>query len=86
MILAPIILVLGRSYGVDPVHLGIIMTVNLEIGLLTPPVGFNVIVAMMAFREKFSLIVRGVIPFVLVMLVALGLITFIPEISLFLIR
>ena len=86
LILAPIILVLGRSYGVDPVHLGIIMTVNLEIGLLTPPVGFNVIVAMMAFREKFSLIVRGVMPFVLVMLVALGLITFIPEISLFLIR
>ncbi len=86
LILAPILLVLGRSYGVDPVHLGIIMTVNLEIGLLTPPVGFNLIVSMMAFKEDFGLIVRGVFPFILVMITALIMITFIPELSLFLVR
>ncbi|WP_457645443.1 TRAP transporter large permease subunit, partial [Profundibacter sp.] len=85
-ILAPILLVLGRSYGIDPVHLGIIMTVNLEIGLLTPPVGMNLIVAMTAFREDFGLIVKGVLPFIVVMLVGLVAITFIPQLSLFLVR
>ena len=86
LILAPILLVLGRHYGIDPVHLGIIMTVNLEIGLLTPPVGMNLIVAMTAFRENFGLIVRGVLPFIVVMLVGLVAITFIPQLSLFLVR
>ncbi len=86
LILAPILLVLGRNYGIDPVHLGIIMTVNLEIGLLTPPVGMNLIVAMTAFREDFGLIARGVLPFIAVMLVGLLLITFIPQISLFLVK
>lgn len=82
LILAPILLALGKSYGVDPVHLGVIMTVNLEIGLLTPPVGINLIVAMTAFRENFSLIVRGVLPFIAVMLTGLVLISLVPEISL----
>ena len=86
LILAPILLALGRNYGVDPVHLGIIMTVNLEIGLLTPPVGINLIVAMTAFREDFGLIVRGVLPFIAVMLVGLLAISFIPELSLYLVR
>ncbi len=86
LILAPILLVLGRAYGIDPVHLGIIMTVNLEIGLLTPPVGMNLIVAMTALREDFGLIVRGVLPFIAVMLVGLALITFVPQLSLFLVR
>lgn len=86
LILAPILLVLGRAYGVDPVHLGIIMTVNLEIGLLTPPVGINLIVAMSAFKENFGLIVKGVLPFIGVMIVGLLLISFIPELSLFLVR
>ena len=86
LILAPILLVLGRAYGIDPVHLGIIMTVNLEIGLLTPPVGMNLIVAMTALREDFGLIVRGVLPFIAVMLVGLALITFVPQLSLFLVK
>ncbi len=86
LILAPILLVLGRNYGIDPVHLGIIMTVNLEIGLLTPPVGMNLIVAMTAFREDFGLIVKGVLPFILVMLLGLAAITFLPQLSLFLVR
>jgi len=86
LILAPILLVLGRAYGIDPVHLGVIMTVNLEIGLLTPPVGMNLIVAMTAFREDFSLIVKGVLPFIVVMLIGLILISFVPQLSLFLVK
>lgn len=86
LILAPILMHLGRNYGIDPVHLGIIMTVNLEIGLLTPPLGMNLIIAMTAFREKFALIAKSAIPFVGIMLIGLAIITYIPELSLFLIR
>jgi C4-dicarboxylate transporter DctM subunit len=84
LILAPLLLALGRTYGVAPVHLGIIMTVNLEIGLLTPPVGINLIVAMTAFREKFGLICRSVLPFIVLMIVGLMIITFVPALSLIL--
>ncbi len=84
LILAPLLLAVGRTYGVDPVHLGIIMTVNLEIGLLTPPVGINLIVAMTAFREKFGLICRSVLPFIVLMIVGLMIITFVPALSLIL--
>jgi len=85
LILAPIILPIARSYGIDPIHLGIIMVINLEIGLLTPPVGFNLVVAMTALKEKFSDVTRAVIPFVLMMLGVLIVISFVPELSLFLI-
>jgi|TARA_B100000795_G_scaffold213884_1_gene167571 C4-dicarboxylate transporter DctM subunit len=86
LILAPIILPLARIYGIDPIHLGIIMVINLEIGLLTPPVGFNLVVAMTALKEKFSDVTRSVIPFVGMMLIVLMIISFVPEISLMLIE
>jgi C4-dicarboxylate transporter DctM subunit len=85
LIMAPIILPLARIYGIDPIHLGIIMVINLEIGLLTPPVGFNLVVAMTALREKFSDVARSVVPFVGMMLVVLIIISFVPELSLMLI-
>jgi C4-dicarboxylate transporter DctM subunit len=83
--LAPIILPLARIYGIDPIHLGIIMVINLEIGLLTPPVGFNLVVAMTALKEKFSDVARSVVPFVGMMLVVLMIISFVPELSLMLV-
>lgn len=86
LILAPIILPLARIYGIDPIHLGIIMVINLEIGLLTPPVGFNLVVAMTALKEKFSDVTRSVIPFVGMMLIVLMIISFVPELSLMLIE
>ena len=86
LILAPIILPLARIYGIDPIHLGIIMVINLEIGLLTPPVGFNLVVAMTALKEKSSDVTRSVIPFVGMMLIVLLIISFVPEISLMLIE
>jgi C4-dicarboxylate transporter DctM subunit len=85
LILAPIILPLARIYGIDPIHLGIIMVINLEIGLLTPPVGFNLVVAMTALKEKFSDVARSVVPFVGMMLVVLMIISFVPELSLMLV-
>ena len=82
MVLGPILQTVAAGYGIDPVHLGIIMTVNLEIGLLTPPVGIHLFIAMTAFREDFWTIVRGVLPFIAVMLVGLLLISFLPILSL----
>lgn len=79
LILAPLLLVPAMAYGVDPVHFGIIMVINLEIGFLTPPLGLNIIVAMTAFRENFLEICRAVVPFILFILGVLLIVTFIPQ-------
>lgn len=86
LILSPLLWPLAQAYGIDKTHFGIIVTVNLEIGFLTPPVGLNLIVAMGAFKENFGFICRAAIPFILMMLVVLGLITWVPELSLALLR
>jgi C4-dicarboxylate transporter DctM subunit len=85
LILAPILTPLAVAQGINPVHFGIIMVVNLEIGYLTPPVGMNLIVATTAFREGFWTICRAVVPFVALMLIALGIVSFWPGLSLFLV-
>jgi C4-dicarboxylate transporter DctM subunit len=86
LILAPILMPIAQAYGIDPIHFGIIMVVNLEIGYITPPVGLNLIVAMTAFKEDFLLICRSVVPFIGLMLFVLILVTWIPELSLYLVR
>lgn len=86
LILAPILLPIAEAYGIDPIHFGIIMVVNLEIGYITPPIGLNLIVAMTAFKEDFLLICRSVLPFIGLMLFVLILVVWIPELSLWLIR
>jgi C4-dicarboxylate transporter DctM subunit len=86
LVLAPLLQPLAEAQSIDPVHLGILMTVNLEIGYLTPPMGLNLIVATIAFREDFWTICKAVVPFIGLLLAGLLLITFIPGISLFLIR
>ena len=86
LILAPVLLPAAVAYGIEPVHLGVIMVLNLEIGFLTPPVGFNIIVAMTAFKEKFWLIARGVLPFIALMLAVLVFVSLVPSVSMFLVR
>jgi C4-dicarboxylate transporter DctM subunit len=85
LIFAPLIAPIAKDAGIDPVHLGIIMTANLEIGYLTPPAGLNLIVAMAAFRESFALICRAVIPFVVIMLAWLMVVSFWPALTLHLV-
>ena len=82
LIMAGILLPVVQAQGFDPVHFGIIMIVNLEIGFLTPPIGLNLIVAMVAFKEPFGRIIKGVLPFLGIMLLGLALITIFPQISL----
>jgi C4-dicarboxylate transporter DctM subunit len=84
LILSPILGAAGAAYGMDPVHLGIITIVNLEIGYLTPPFGINLFVASALFERPLGRVLRGVVPFILLMLVCLALITFVPDISLIL--
>ena len=86
LILAPLLLVPAIAYGIDPVHFGVIMVINLEIGFLTPPLGLNIIVAMTAFRENFLEICRAVLPFIALILVVLLLVTFIPVLTLGFVR
>ncbi len=82
LVLAPLLKPLAQSIGVDPVHFGIIMIANLEIGYLTPPVGLNLIVAMAAFKVAFGTIVRSVIPFITIMLIWLVIVIVYPTLSL----
>jgi len=84
LVLSPILAPVAAAQGMDLTHYGIMMIVNLEIGYLTPPFGLNLIVAMGAFNERFGTIVRAVIPFLVLMLVGLLLVSFVPRLSLFL--
>jgi C4-dicarboxylate transporter DctM subunit len=86
VILAPLLMPMAKVYGVDPVHFGIIMTVNLEIGYITPPVGLNLFVAMAAFKAGFAEVCRAALPFVVVMLVGLAIVSAVPALSLALTR
>ncbi len=82
LLLCPLLVPVIKAVGINPVHFGIIMTVNLAIGLFHPPFGINIFVAQSVLGIKLEPIYRGIIPFVCVYLVALALITYIPEISL----
>lgn len=86
LILSPLLLPLMQAQGYDPVHVGVITTMNLEIGYITPPVGMNLFVAMGVFKESFATIVRGVWPFVLLMLIPLLLTTYVPQIAMYFVR
>jgi C4-dicarboxylate transporter, DctM subunit len=85
LILAPLFLPIAVHLGIDPIHLGIIMTINMEIGMLTPPVGLNLYVASHLSKLGLTAVSKAALPFVGVMLVYLMLITFVPEISLWLV-
>lgn len=86
LILAPLLLIPATAFGIDPVHLGVIMVINLEIGFLTPPLGLNLIVAMTAFKENFLEICRAVLPFIVIILAVLFVVTFVPETALFFLK
>lgn len=82
LILVPILFPIATQLGIDPIHLGIIMVVNMEIGLLTPPVGLNLFVASAITNLPVTKVIRATLPWLSIMLIFLLLITYIPEISL----
>jgi tripartite ATP-independent transporter DctM subunit len=86
LILTPILLPVVKTLGVDPVHFGIIIMVNLGIGLLTPPVGSVLFVGSAVGKIKIEALVRAMYPFFVVLLVLLALVTYVPALTLWLPR
>ena len=82
LLLTPLLVPLVKAFGIDTVHFGIVVTVNLAIGLFHPPFGMNIFVAQSVLGLELRSIYRGIIPFLVIYLIALGLITYIPAISL----
>lgn len=84
LILTPVLLPVTNSLGIDPVHFGMIMMVNLGIGLITPPVGSVLFVASAVSKQKIEVVVRAMLPFYAMLLVVLAMVTYIPAVSLWL--
>jgi tripartite ATP-independent transporter DctM subunit len=82
IVVVPLVLPLAAQYGINPVHLGIIFLANLEIGYCTPPVGINLFIASQRFNKPILTLFRSTLPFLLIMLIWLLLITYIPALSL----
>jgi tripartite ATP-independent transporter DctM subunit len=85
IIMVPLMLPVALEYGVHPVHLGIIFLANMQIGYFTPPVGMNLFIASYRFNKPIVDIYRATIPFMLVLLLSVLIITYWPALSLFLI-
>ena len=84
LIVTPIVLPLLEPLGIDPVHFAIILIVNMEIAFLTPPIGLNLFVLSSIARAPVTEAMKGVVPFIVVMIGFLMLVTYVPEISLWL--
>ncbi len=85
LILAPLFHPIAISLGIDPIHLGVVMTTNMEVGMITPPVGLNLYVAAGLCNMSLGEVTRAAIPWMMVLIVALIIITYIPWLSLFLV-
>lgn len=84
IIVVPIIVPVAMEYGVDPIHLGIIFLLNLEIGYMTPPLGLNLFLSHLRFKKSLFSVYRAVMPFFALLIVVLLLITYFPQLSLLL--
>lgn len=84
LIAAPILFPVAIQLGIDPIHLGIIMVVNMEIGMITPPVGLNIFVLTGITDMNVMTIIKAVLPWLLILLLFLMIITYVPAVSLFL--
>jgi C4-dicarboxylate transporter, DctM subunit len=84
MIIAPLIFPVAMQLGIDPIHLGVIVTVNMEIGMLTPPVGLNLFVASGISGESLAEVVKASVPWFFALVFGLLVVTYVPAISLWL--
>ncbi len=86
IVVVPLILPIAKEFGVHPVHLGIIFLTNLEIGYSTPPVGLNLFISSYRFKKPIATLARSTVPFLMLLLAALLIITYVPDLSLALVR
>ena len=83
MVVVPLIIPIAAEFDVHPVHLAIIFLTNLEIGYITPPVGINLFISSSRFNKPVTFLYKATLPYLLLLIFALILITYIPQISLF---
>ncbi len=81
VIVAPLVFPIAIELGIDPIHLGIIMVVNMEIGMITPPVGLNLFVTAGVAQMSVMNVVKAALPWVGIMFIFLILVTYVPAIS-----
>ncbi|HWJ02842.1 MAG TPA: TRAP transporter large permease subunit [Verrucomicrobiae bacterium] len=86
LITLPILLPIIKHLGIDPIHFAIVMTVNMELAMITPPVGLNLFVVSSMAKESLEEVVKGVFPFILIMIAVMILFVFWPDISLYIPR
>lgn len=84
IVVVPLIVPVAKQYGIDPIHLGIIFLANLEIAYLLPPVGLNLFMSSFRFKKTIGEVALATLPFIFVLFIALILITYVPELSLWL--
>ena len=80
------VLFVKEVLGVDPVHFGVIVVMNLSLGTFTPPFGINLFVGQAVFKLPLSVLYRGILPFFVASLGALALVTYVPDLSLYILR
>jgi tripartite ATP-independent transporter DctM subunit len=85
-IVVPLIVPIAIKYDINPVHLGIIFLTNLELGFLSPPVGMSLFISSLKFNKPMPVILRSVLPFIFLLLIGLMMITYIPDLSLYLLK
>jgi len=81
VVVVPLITPTAMRYGIDPYHLGIVFLLNLELGYLTPPVGLNLFITSFKFNQPITTVIRSTLPFLAMMFVALGLVTYVPALT-----
>jgi len=86
IVVVPLITPVATAYGINPIHLGIIFLANLQIGSLTPPVGMNLFISSLRFEKPMSKIIMASLPFIVVLLFVLAIITYVPWLSLALLK
>ena len=86
IVVVPLIVPVALSFGIDPIHLGIIFLVNLEIGYSTPPVGINLFIASFRFQRPIIKLYLAAIPFIIILIICLIIITYVPGLSLMLVN
>jgi len=85
-VLSPLLLPIAKQIGVDPIHFGVIVVMNLTIGTFHPPFGLNIFVCQALFKTPSRELYVGLVPFVVIAVLALMLVTYIPGISLWIMR
>lgn len=86
IVVVPLITPVASAYGINPIHLGIIFLANLQIGALTPPVGTSLFISSLRFEKPMSRIISASLPFIIVLLLVLAIITYVPWFSLALLK